>query len=107
MSFFSAALTSTLSHQVRLPFYKRQFGKLGFHEREGGGERERERDRESGSFFGSGFSLACEDLGRMFDNSFPACAFFFFKVEISSRKLIPLFRPVSYTHLTLPTRRTV
>ena len=25
-----------------------------------------------------GFFLACEDLGRMFDNSFPACAFFFF-----------------------------
>ena len=92
MSFFSAALTSTLSHQVRLPFYKRQFGKLGFHEREVGGERERQR--ESGSFFGSGFSLACEDLGRMFDNSFPACAFFFFfKVEIRSCKPIQLFRP--------------
>ena len=25
-----------------------------------------------------GVFLACEDLGRMFDNSFPACAFFFF-----------------------------
>ena len=25
-----------------------------------------------------GFFLACEDLGRMFDNSFPACTFFFF-----------------------------
>ena len=36
----------------------------------------------------------------MFDNSFPACAFpssssFFFEVEISSCKLIPLFRPGS------------
>ena len=34
----------------------------------------------------------------MFDNSFPACAFFFFlffKMEISSHKLIPLFRPGS------------
>ena len=43
---------------------------------------------------GGGFFLACKDFGRMFDNSFPACAFFFFfKVEISSRELIPLFRP--------------
>ena len=25
---------------------------------------------------GGGFFLACEDLGRMFDNSFPVCAFF-------------------------------
>ena len=41
---------------------------------------------------GGGFFLACEDFGRMFDNSFPACAFFF-KVEINSRTLIPLFRP--------------
>ena len=33
----------------------------------------------------------------MFDNSFPVCAFFFFffKVEISSGTLIPLFRPGS------------
>ena len=33
----------------------------------------------------------------MFNNSFPVCAFFFFffKVEISSRTLIPLFRPGS------------
>ena len=31
------------------------------------------------------FFLVCEDFGRMFDSSFPACAFFFFfKVEISS-----------------------
>ena len=37
---------------------------------------------------GGGFFLECEDIGRMFDNSFPACAFF--KVEISSRILIPL-----------------
>ena len=25
-----------------------------------------------------GFLLACENLGRMFDHSFPVCAFFFF-----------------------------
>ena len=38
-----------------------------------------------------------EDLGRMFNNSFPTWAFFFFffKVGISSRALIPLFRPGS------------
>ena len=43
-----------------------------------------------------GFLLACEDLGRMFDNSFPSFDFFFFfKVEIRSRTLIPLFRPGS------------
>ena len=41
-----------------------------------------------------GFFLACEDFGRMFDHSFPACAFFFFfAVEISKRTLILLFRP--------------
>ena len=27
---------------------------------------------------GGGWFLACEDLGRMFDHLFPACAFFFF-----------------------------
>ena len=45
---------------------------------------------------GDGFFLTCKDFGIMFDNSFPACPFFlfyFFKVEISSSKLIPLFRP--------------
>ena len=40
-----------------------------------------------------GFFLACEDVRKMFSTSFPACAFFFFKVEISSWTLIPLFRP--------------
>ena len=30
-----------------------------------------------GGFGGGGFFLACEDLGRLFDHSFPACAFFF------------------------------
>ena len=25
---------------------------------------------------GGGLFLVCEDFGRMFDNSFPACAFF-------------------------------
>ena len=34
---------------------------------------------------GSGFVLACEEFGRMVDNSFPACALiFFFNVEILS-----------------------
>ena len=51
-----------------------------------------------------GFFLACEDLGRMFDHSFPACASFFyvyfFEVEISSRTLIPLFMPGSVQWLT-------
>ena len=28
--------------------------------------------------WGGGFFLVCEDFGRMFDNSFPACAFFLF-----------------------------
>ena len=46
---------------------------------------------------GGGFFLACENFGRMFDNSFPACAFFFFffKVEIRSHALIPLLMPGS------------
>ena len=40
--------------------------------------------------------LACEDFGRLFDNSFPACAlFFFFKVKIRAYTLIPFFRPGS------------
>ena len=42
-----------------------------------------------------GFFLVCEDFGRMFDNSYPACGFFFFKVEISSPTLFPLFMPGS------------
>ena len=40
----------------------------------------------------------CEDFERMFDASFPTCVFFkyfFFKVEISSCTLIPIFRPGS------------
>ena len=46
------------------------------------------------------FFLACENFGKMFDQPFPAYAFlsfffFFFKVEISSRPLIPLFLPGS------------
>ena len=51
---------------------------------------------------GDGFFLACEDLGRMFDNSFSAFAsfffffsFFLFEVEINSHTLISLFRPGS------------
>ena len=44
---------------------------------------------------GGRFFFACENFGRMFENSFPACAFLLLllAVEISSRKLIPLFRP--------------
>ena len=47
-----------------------------------------------------GFFLACNDSGRMFDKSFPVstffcCCCFFFLVEITSRTLIPLFRPGS------------
>ena len=47
-----------------------------------------------------GFFLACEGFGRMFDHSFPACAFlffffffpfFFFELQNSSRTLISLF----------------
>ena len=42
------------------------------------------------------FSLACEDLGKMFDHSIPASVFLFcFVVEISSRTLISLFMPRS------------
>ena len=51
----------------------------------------------SGGGGGGCFFLASEDLGRMFNHSFPACVFllfflfffYFFKVEISSRTLIP------------------
>ena len=39
------------------------------------------------------FSLLVMILGRMFDQSFPACDFFFFSVEISLRALFPLFMP--------------
>ena len=44
---------------------------------------------------GGGVFLTFKDLGRMFDNLFHACAFFFFLVEISSHTLIPLLRPGS------------
>ena len=48
---------------------------------------------------GGGFFLTCEAFGRMFDNSFSACAFFFssFEVEISSCTLIPLFGQDQFT----------
>ena len=38
------------------------------------------------------FSSLTRIFGRRLDHSFPTCAFFF-NVEISSRTLIPLFRP--------------
>ena len=44
---------------------------------------------------GGGFLLACGDYGGMLGYSFSVGAFSFFKVEISSRTLIPLFRPRS------------
>ena len=52
---------------------------------------------ESAVHSGGGFFLACENLGRMFNISFPAGAFFSFlpKVEIISHTLIPLFMPGS------------
>ena len=42
-------------------------------------------------------SLVVRILGEMSDHSFPACTFFFFffKVEISSHTLIPVFLPGS------------
>ena len=47
-------------------------------------------------FVGVSFFLTWKDFGRMFDNSFPACAFFFFfEVEINLRMLIPLSMPGS------------
>ena len=50
------------------------------------------------STFGGGggfFPRPCRDLGWSFDDSFPSCDFFFFKVEIISPSPIPLFRPGS------------
>ena len=44
-----------------------------------------------------GFFLGCEDFGKLFDDSFPACAF---SLSLS-------LSPVSYTHLTLPTTAEV
>ena len=47
---------------------------------------------------GGGFFLTYEDLGRMFDRSFPNCPvslFLFFEVEISLGTVIPLFMPGS------------
>ena len=42
------------------------------------------------------FFLACKGFGRMNDHSFPDFGFFLsFKVEISSRTLIPLLTPGS------------
>ena len=43
------------------------------------------------------FVFACEDFERMFDHSFPACAFFFFflKWKLGRAHLIPLFMPRS------------
>ena len=75
------------------------------HDRRGIATRHVKKNTEFGLFVfasssSSGFLLAWEDLGRMFDRTFPACAFlffffFFFNVEISSRTLIPILRPES------------
>ena len=43
---------------------------------------------------GGSFFFTSEDLGRMFDNSFPAFTLFL-QVDISSHKLIPFFWPGS------------
>ena len=45
-----------------------------------------ESDEGGGAGGGGGFFLACEDFGRMFDNSFPTCAFFllFLKWRLAS-----------------------
>ena len=46
--------------------------------------KKRQTPCDGGGGGGGGFFLACEDLGRMFDHSFPhALFFFFFVVEIS------------------------
>ena len=51
--------------------------------------------------------LACEDIGRLFDYSFHACAFFVcFEVEISSPTLISLFMPDQST-VAQPAKTTV
>ena len=54
-------------------------------------------DGGGGGGGGGRLFLACEDFGRMFDKVILACVSFsfFFKVEINSRTLIPLFRPGS------------
>ena len=47
---------------------------------------------------GGGFFFACENFERMFDHSFPACAFFFFfffEAEMSPRTLFPFVMPGS------------
>ena len=45
---------------------------------------------------GGGFFLECEDVGRLFDNSFPTWACLLLLLGgVRSRTLIPLFRPRS------------
>ena len=44
---------------------------------------------------GGDFFLACKAFGRMFNHSFPICAFFFFLSGECSRMLISLFMPGS------------
>ena len=55
------------------------------------------QDDGGGGGGGGGFFLACQDVWRIFDNSFPARAFFL-KVVTSSCTLIPLFRLGSVHH---------
>ena len=45
-------------------------------------------------YYGGLFLLTCQDFGRMFDHSFPACAFCCWSGD-STRTLIPLFMPGS------------
>ena len=57
---------------------------------------------------GGGFFLACEDLGKMFNNSFPACFFFLFfflkwrlaRTVPSALSAIQAVHAPSYPHLT-------
>ena len=66
MTFHPAKCTSCLSQKTNITNHKLQSQTLST----GGGG-------------GGGFFLACEDLGRVFDNSFPACIFFFFKWRLA------------------------
>ena len=60
-------------------YYRRYGGQRRFSQPRGcvGSKRHSSYTRGGGSGGGGGFFLACEDLGRMFNHSFPAYVFFF------------------------------